>query len=170
MDKLVEKNSQGGFLALTSYDVASWAIKGNAYIATGRLPHGQPPPPMRGPLPRGDGVKTRMARKLRSEKGTGIYSQRKVIVEPVNGHIRENRGVAPDRRRAQPAEVVPLPTNAAGAGGSDWMRANSPDGNGQACSRSTFKGLRTQTGRAAPIRAVALRCDYWPRTQWATHF
>jgi hypothetical protein len=25
----------------------------DAYIATGRLPHGQLPPPMRGPLPRG---------------------------------------------------------------------------------------------------------------------
>jgi hypothetical protein len=48
----------------------------DAYIATGRLPHGQPPPPMRGPLPRGADVKTRMARKLRSKKGSRIYVQR----------------------------------------------------------------------------------------------
>jgi hypothetical protein len=34
----------------------------DAYIATGRLPHGQPPPPTRGPLPRDADVRTRMAR------------------------------------------------------------------------------------------------------------
>lgn len=65
----------------------------DAYIATGRLPHGQPPPPMRGPLPRGADVKTRMARKLRSKKGSAIYAQRKAIVEPVNGQIKEGRGL-----------------------------------------------------------------------------
>jgi hypothetical protein len=65
----------------------------DAYIATGRLPHGQPPPPMRGPLPRGADVKTRMARKLRSKKGSKIYAQRKAIVEPVNGQIKEGRGL-----------------------------------------------------------------------------
>ena len=40
----------------------------DAYIATGRLPHGQPPPPKRGPIPRGADAKARMARKLRSKK------------------------------------------------------------------------------------------------------
>jgi transposase len=65
----------------------------DAYIATGRLPHGQPPPPMRGPLPRGADVKTCMARKLRSKKGSAIYAQRKAIVEPVNGQIKEARGL-----------------------------------------------------------------------------
>ena len=65
----------------------------DAHIATGRLPHGQPPPPMRGPLPRGADVKTRMARKLRSKKGSKIYAQRKAIVEPVNGQIKEGRGL-----------------------------------------------------------------------------
>jgi len=65
----------------------------DAYIATGRLPHGQPPPPMRGPLPRGADAKTRMARKLRSKKGSRIYAQRKAIVEPVNGQIKEARGL-----------------------------------------------------------------------------
>ncbi|NQV10118.1 MAG: transposase [Cyanobacteria bacterium] len=48
----------------------------DAYIATGRLPHGQPPPPQRGPLPRDADAKTRMARKLRSKKGSAIYAQR----------------------------------------------------------------------------------------------
>jgi len=65
----------------------------DAYIATGRLPHGQPPPPQRGPLPRDADAKTRMARKLRSKKGSAIYAQRKAIVEPVNGQIKEGRGL-----------------------------------------------------------------------------
>jgi transposase len=65
----------------------------DAYIATGRLPHGQPPPAQRGPLPRDADAKTRMARKLRSKKGSAIYAQRKAIVEPVNGQIKEGRGL-----------------------------------------------------------------------------
>ena len=65
----------------------------DAHIATGRLPHGQPLPPKRGPLPRDADAKTRMARKLRSKKGSAIYAQRKAIVEPVNGQIKEGRGL-----------------------------------------------------------------------------
>ena len=65
----------------------------DAYIATGRLPHGQPPPPKRGPIPRDADAKTRMVRKLRSKKGSRIYAQRKTIVEPVNGQIKEARGL-----------------------------------------------------------------------------
>ena len=41
----------------------------DAYIANGRLPHGQPLPPKRGRLPKNADAKTRMARKLRSKKG-----------------------------------------------------------------------------------------------------
>ena len=65
----------------------------DAYIATGRLPHGQPPPPRRGPMPKDADLKARMARKLRSKKGARIYAQRKAIVEPVNGQIKEARGL-----------------------------------------------------------------------------
>ena len=65
----------------------------DAYIATGRLPHGQPPPPKRGRLPRDADAKTHMARKLRSKAGQAIYAQRKTIVEPVNGQIKEARGL-----------------------------------------------------------------------------
>jgi hypothetical protein len=65
----------------------------DAYIATGRLPHGQPLPPKRGPLPRDADARTRMARKLRSKQGSAIYAQRKAIVEPVNGQIKECRGL-----------------------------------------------------------------------------
>ena len=63
----------------------------DAYIATGRLPHGQKLPPKRGPLPRDANIKTRMARKLRSKKGSRIYAQRKAIVELVNGQFKEYR-------------------------------------------------------------------------------
>jgi len=48
----------------------------DAYIATGRLPHGQPPPPKRGPMPKNAVSKARMARKLRSKMGSRIYAQR----------------------------------------------------------------------------------------------
>ena len=65
----------------------------DAYIATGRLLHGQSLPPKRGPLPRDADARTRMARKLRSKQGAAIYAQRKAIVEPVNGQIKEARGL-----------------------------------------------------------------------------
>ena len=65
----------------------------DAYIATGRLPHGKPPPPQRGPLPRDADAKTHMACKLRSKKGSAIYAQRRAIVEAVNGQIKEGRGL-----------------------------------------------------------------------------
>jgi hypothetical protein len=65
----------------------------DAYIATGRLPHGQPPPSTHGPVPRDADAKTPMARMLRSKKGSRIYGQRKLIVEPVNGQIKEVRGL-----------------------------------------------------------------------------
>ena len=65
----------------------------DAYIAIGRLPHGKPPPPRGGPLPKDADEKTRMARKLRSKQGFAIYAQRKAIVEPVNGQSKEARGL-----------------------------------------------------------------------------
>lgn len=65
-----------------------------------------------------------MARRLRSKAGSAIDAQRKAIVEPVNGQIKEARGhpaalplagpggggwgMAPDRRNAQSAEAVPI--------------------------------------------------------------
>ncbi len=42
----------------------------DAYIATGRLPHGQPLPPKRGPMPKDADAKSCMTRKLRSKKGS----------------------------------------------------------------------------------------------------
>ena len=65
----------------------------DAYIATGRLKHGdvQPPAP-RGRIPKGLSVKERMARKLRTLKGRTTYAKRKGIAEPVIGQIKEVRG------------------------------------------------------------------------------
>jgi len=63
------------------------------HIATGRLPHGKPPPPIHGPIPKDLDAKGRMARKLRRKKGKEIYARRKTIVEPVFGQAKEGRGL-----------------------------------------------------------------------------
>ncbi len=42
-------------------------------------------------MPKDADAKTRMAREHRSKKGSSIYVQRKAIVEPVNGQIKEGR-------------------------------------------------------------------------------
>jgi transposase len=65
----------------------------DAYIATGRLKHGEAPPPApRGRIPKGLTEKERMARKLRTIKGRFTYARRKEIAEPVIGQIKEARG------------------------------------------------------------------------------
>ncbi|QPN69365.1 IS1182 family transposase [Synechococcus sp. CBW1108] len=63
------------------------------HIATGRLPHGQPLPPIYGPIPKGLDAKGKMARKLRKKEGREIYAKRKTIVEPVFGQTKEVRGL-----------------------------------------------------------------------------
>jgi hypothetical protein len=73
-------------------DAYNRCAEAKGYV-TGRRPHGQPLPPKRGPMPRDADVKARMARKLRSKAGSAIYAQRKAIVEPVNGPIKEARGL-----------------------------------------------------------------------------
>lgn len=60
-----------------------------AFIATGRLTHGEEVPPApRGRIPKDATPKERMARKLRTKKGKAAYSRRKVIVEPVFGQMQ----------------------------------------------------------------------------------
>jgi hypothetical protein len=63
------------------------------HIATGRQPHGKPPSPIYGPIPKDLDAKGRMARKLRKKKGKEIYAKRKTIVEPVFGQTKEGRGL-----------------------------------------------------------------------------
>jgi transposase len=63
------------------------------HIATGRLPHGQPPPPIYGPILKDLDAKGRMGRKLRKKAGREIYAKRKTTVEPVFGQTKEVRGL-----------------------------------------------------------------------------
>ncbi len=60
----------------------------NAFIATGRLTHGEVLPPLRGRPPKNLDAKGRMRRKLRTKQGKAVYSRRKVIVEPCFGQIK----------------------------------------------------------------------------------
>ena len=65
-----------------------------AYIATRKDQHGQRrPPAKRGPLPRGATRVERMKRKLQTRAGAKVYAQRKWIVEPVFGQIKQGRGM-----------------------------------------------------------------------------
>jgi len=69
------------------------SIRHDAYVATGRIKHGQSPvPAARGRTPQAATVMERIARKLRTIKGRATYSKRKEIVEPVFGQIKEVRG------------------------------------------------------------------------------
>jgi len=60
----------------------------DAFIATGRLTHGEVLPPVRGRPPKNLDARGRMRRKLRTKNGTAVYSRRKVIVEPCFGQIK----------------------------------------------------------------------------------
>lgn len=65
----------------------------DALIATGRMKHGETPPPApRGPIPKNATTKERMARKLRTKPGRAAYARRKAIVEPVFGQIDTCQG------------------------------------------------------------------------------
>jgi transposase len=70
-------------------NVEATAARGiDPLIATGRLRHGEEPPPApRGPIPKHLSPKGRMARKLRTKPGRAGYARRKAIVEPVFGQI-----------------------------------------------------------------------------------
>ena len=71
------------------------------HISTGRQKHGQPPPAICGPIPKGlDAIAEgfceavgKMARKLRKNEGREIYAKRKTIVEPVFGQTKAARGL-----------------------------------------------------------------------------
>ncbi|MDI9260647.1 IS1182 family transposase [Alicyclobacillus sendaiensis] len=62
------------------------------YIATGRQKHGEIPVCPRGRIPKSYTPKQRMARKLMTRRGRAIYAKRKVIVEPVYGHVKSCMG------------------------------------------------------------------------------
>lgn len=65
----------------------------DAYVATERQKHSAATAECpRGPLPKGSTRVDRMRRKLQTKAGKGVYAQRKSIVEPVFGQIKEARG------------------------------------------------------------------------------
>jgi len=73
--------------------VATTTREVDAYIATGRLRHGEDlPAAPRGRVPRDLSPKQRMARKLRTKPGRAHYKRRKAIVEPVFGQIDTCQG------------------------------------------------------------------------------
>lgn len=71
-----------------------------AFIATGRMKHGQiEPPAPRGRAPADLTMKERMQRKLRTKRGHKVYARRKVIAEPPFGQIKQARGFRQFLRR-----------------------------------------------------------------------
>ena len=63
----------------------------DAYIATGKVKHGETVEAVRGRIPKNATLKERMTRKLRTKRGRCTYSKRKHIVEPVFGQIKQCR-------------------------------------------------------------------------------
>lgn len=63
-----------------------------AYIATGRQPHGKKTPTRSGDPPEEATAQERMSHKLQTREGLDRYALRKSIVEPVNGQIKEIGG------------------------------------------------------------------------------
>ena len=61
-------------------------------VATGRDKHGVTVEVSSDPPPPGASPKEAMREKLRTEAGRAVYKMRKAIVEPVFGHIKEQRG------------------------------------------------------------------------------
>ena len=67
--------------------------KVDAYVAVGRQKHSDTPEvATRGRIPGKATTQQRMARKLRTKRGQGVYKKRKQIIEPVFGQIKEARG------------------------------------------------------------------------------
>ena len=65
----------------------------DAYLATHKTKHGDPPRPCpRGRIPQAATRVQRMARKLLTKTGAAVYATRKGIVEPVFGQIKHVRG------------------------------------------------------------------------------
>jgi transposase len=55
--------------------------------------------PPRGRIPAGLSLRERMARKLKTKRGRELYGQRRWMVEPVFGDVKENRGIRRFMRR-----------------------------------------------------------------------
>lgn len=72
-------------------EIARLGVEG--YIAVGKHKHNQPlPPARRGRVPKSATLRDRMRRRLQTLAGRRIQAERKVIVEPVYGQIKQARG------------------------------------------------------------------------------
>jgi len=72
----------------------------DGYVARHRSKHSEPPSAApRGRIPKQMSLTERMQRKLRTQQGRAVYAQRKEIVEPVNGQIKQARGFRQFLRR-----------------------------------------------------------------------
>jgi transposase len=71
---------------------AAEACGTEAYVATGRQPHGKKTPSRSGDPPEEATAQEQMSHKLRTRDGLDRYALRKSIVEPVNGQIKEIGG------------------------------------------------------------------------------
>ena len=61
----------------------------DAYIAAGKMKHGDAITSPRGRIPKAATTKDRMRRKLRTQKGRATYAKRKSSVEPVIGQVKD---------------------------------------------------------------------------------
>ena len=76
----------------------------DAYVATGRLKHDEPPDPApEEPLAEDATPKQKMARKTKSEHGRAVYARRKAIVEPVFGQLDTTQNARQMLIRGKPA-------------------------------------------------------------------
>jgi transposase len=64
----------------------------DAYIATGKIKHGEKYSSPRGRIPKSATTKQLMQRKLRTKAGRATYAKRKISVEPAIGQIKEVQG------------------------------------------------------------------------------
>lgn len=65
----------------------------DAYIATGRLKHGEVEAPVRGRAPEGMTPKEWMSRRLRTKEGRAVYARRKAVADAPFGQIKQVRGL-----------------------------------------------------------------------------
>ena len=71
----------------------------DAYIAIGKMKHGEIITAPRGRIPESATTKDRMRRKLRTQKGRATYARRKSSVEPVIGQVKDVQGFRQFLRR-----------------------------------------------------------------------
>ncbi len=71
----------------------------DAYIAAGKMKHGEAITSPRGRIPKSATTKDRMKRKLRTQKGRATYAKRKSSVEPVIGQVKDVQGFRQFLRR-----------------------------------------------------------------------